>query len=209
MTLHEPRSQLLRRIGVRNSIMGLVTLCRDQILRSAYKFDAWHATSNFYLKPYKKQVIGLILDSDPSQVIEVGCGLGDILSRTNARTRIGIDADWRVIKAAKLLHPRINFQVGEFSNIHWQDLELTNENKILVTAVNWPHMLPPEELLAGLSAIPTSGREVHLLIDIILEGVSGYPHHHSRTDLERVGKIISITPSLDQVREFILVDLSS
>ena len=40
----------------------------------------------------------------PERVVEVGCGLGDILSRIEARDRFGLDEDANVIRAARFLH---------------------------------------------------------------------------------------------------------
>ena len=49
--------------------------------------------------------------SNPITVLEIGCGLGDIILRTKSQKKIGIDSDKRVLQAAKTLGDKSNIWI--------------------------------------------------------------------------------------------------
>ena len=87
-------------------------------LQRKYGFDRWHVGADYHCKPYKKQVINII-NSLPNIkfAIEVGCGLGDILSRVKVQDKIGIDIEQNVINCAKALLPNLLFQKGDLNAV--------------------------------------------------------------------------------------------
>jgi len=62
-------------------------------LRLLFGFDRWHASAPYSCRPYKELVVELANALQPSIAVEVGCGLGDIISRIKAADRFGIDSD--------------------------------------------------------------------------------------------------------------------
>ena len=64
--------------------LWLKALCR------VFRFDPWHAAAPYSCRPYKSQVVALANSLRPAVALEIGCGLGDILSRVDARERIGL-----------------------------------------------------------------------------------------------------------------------
>lgn len=128
----------------------MVGKCKQRIyaiLQRIYLFDVWHlGPINF--KPYAWDIVFMAekyIDKKEIQyVVEVGCGLGDIIG--NIRTvqnkkcrKIGIDRERNVIRAAKLLHPSITFLQGSFDSCR-------NRDRVCLIMVNFIHMIPKEEL---------------------------------------------------------------
>src|SRR4051812_42859244 len=105
-----------------------------------FGFDRWHARSPNSARPYREQLARLANGLHPRCVVEVGCGLGGILSRISASRRLGYDRDPAVIRAARFLHGRsIRFRVGDFEQVREPQIDL-------LIAVNWIHEFAPEEI---------------------------------------------------------------
>ena len=68
------------------------------------------------------------------KIIEVGCGLGDIISSVKIKNteKIGYDLSAKVIRIAKIIHPNCKFNVGSFN-------EINNEKIAVLIAVNFLH----------------------------------------------------------------------
>lgn len=92
------------------------------MLHKLFGFHKWHVIP-VEMRPYGVEIIkwcNRILEKDngahTGKVIEIGCGLGDILAGINVdkRNKEGYDIDKNVIKAAKIAHPGIRFLHGGF-----------------------------------------------------------------------------------------------
>lgn len=145
-------------------------------VRRVFKFDPWHVSATYACRPYKRRVVEIVNSLRPGLVAEVGCGLGDILTRIRASERIGVDLDAAVIRAARFLHPRA---------AHW----IHGDASALATAVpagrrvdclimvNWIHNLSPAVLHDCL--LPLLNRVDHLVVDAIDADASGsYRYRH-------------------------------
>ena len=81
-------------------------------LQKSFNFSNWHFEACFECRPYKKQILNIANQIAPETIVDIGCGLGEILSKTKAKFKYGIDPDFSVIKAAEYLHPNIKFYHG-------------------------------------------------------------------------------------------------
>ena len=107
----------LKKIGLLNAVIGMAELVGNQILHLFFHFDKWHIGAPYHLKPYKAQVVEIINNLTVTSVTEVGCGLGDIISRVDSLERLGIDPDVQVIKCATFLHGnKCNFYTSDLEN---------------------------------------------------------------------------------------------
>ena len=85
-----------------------------ECLQKIIGFDKWHL-SNFKERTYVLSTVNrineLIQDGKVSSgtVLEIGCGLGDIISSIRWQNKLGYDVD--KILAARILHPGMRFQV--------------------------------------------------------------------------------------------------
>ena len=144
-------------------------------------------------------------------MVEIGAGLCDIIGRVNARTRIGLDMDDKVLKAARHLVPR-DVQLATANFLDAQSviaaLHSTGIKAIdCLILVNWIHMIGMDEIEAVLRRVSDEVPIRHVLFDTIKTGTSGYRHHHSAADFERLGKIIE-TRAGDEVRDLVLVEMT-
>jgi SAM-dependent methyltransferase len=116
------------------------------LLQRVYGFDRWHV--GHASEPYVADIVRC-LNSRPATgrqaVVEIGCGLGDILRRLRFRTRLGLDSDPRVLAAARLLSlfqgdAKPHFEVFEFP-----EARLAGVYDAIIM-VNWIHQIDPEQL---------------------------------------------------------------
>jgi hypothetical protein len=134
------------------------------ILQRVYGFDPWHSKATYACRPYKSSVVRLANSLPLDTVVEIGCGLGDIVSRVKARHRVGIDLAPQVIRAARFLHPRgIVWMSGSAAALD-QQLSVGSVIDCLIM-VNWIHNLSAEELKAILA--PLLPRTRYLIMDAI------------------------------------------
>lgn len=176
------KATLLRERCAQGSLPGTWAAIRCRIsrvwlsaLRLRFGFDAWHAGASYSCRPYKRVVVELANALRPALAVEVGCGLGDIISRVAAVERIGIDADPRVIRAAQFLHPRGRWIHGDGR----RTLHLVPPNRQIdcLIMVNWIHTLSPAEVAALL--LPLLPVTRFLILDAIDAGALGtYRYRH-------------------------------
>jgi SAM-dependent methyltransferase len=159
--LRKIRARLVtyRRIGwARSARIALDSLALEG-LRLHFGFDRWHARSPTSARSYRRGLAALVSGLQPRVVVEVGCGLGAILSRVEAPERVGYDVDARAVRAARFLHGRsIKFRIGGFAQVIEPEIDV-------LIAVNWPHDFAPEELKRWIA--PLLPRVRYLLLDMI------------------------------------------
>lgn len=121
---------------------GLFHYRRNRRLQRRYCFDRWHITPIEW-RPYALELVKQInygIGNDKiDTVVEIGCGLGEILSKLNCRNRIGLDAEQNVIRAAEKLYKHIDFRHGSFPDIKSRKIDV-------LIAVNFLHNIPLDEL---------------------------------------------------------------
>jgi SAM-dependent methyltransferase len=171
-------------------------------LRQVFRFDAWHASAPYACRPYKKSVIDLANSVHPSTVVEVGCGLGDIVSRVQAKNRYGLDLDARVIRAARFLHPLgIVWTACAAAELDAQIVPVALIDCLIM--VNWIHNLTSEELAAML--VPLLSRVRFLIVDAVDENApASYRTKHDFAFLIGKATLLSSSRVLDEPRRFLL-----
>ena len=172
------------------------------VLRRLLQFDPWHANAAYSCRPYKKIVVDLVNSLRPETVFEVGCGLGDILSRVRARDRFGLDTDSAVIRGARFLHPgRTHWINGDAASIEKHMLPRQRIDCLIM--VNWIHNLSPEQLAAFV--LPILPRVDYLLLDSIdSDAPSSYRFRHDFEFLSGVAERISAARTAGEPRSFVL-----
>lgn len=108
-----------------------------------FKFDKWHITT-LYDRSYPNEIIRF-LNAKPkahrSSIVEIGCGLGDIIRNINYDDRTGYDLDRNALKAAafiaKLTSNKISFDWFQFP-----ESELKGKFSTIIM-VNWIHHVEP------------------------------------------------------------------
>jgi len=134
------------------------------ILQIVFKFERWHVWSGYSCSPYKKKCVDLANEMiKPSTCVEIGCGLGDIITRIQAKECIGLDISGPVIKAASFYnfkHKSVRFIKGslEFFDNH-------NHSVDLLIAINWMHMLDKKEIIELYSEHIKQNKFNYIMID--------------------------------------------
>lgn len=150
------------------------------ILQKFFQFHKWH-TIPVEERPYGMEVIKwcnklLMKDKDAKKgvVIEVGCGLGDILFKisTLKKNKMGYDIDEKVIRAAPIVHPGIRFQVGEFApNIRGEYIS------ILIT-VNFLYSLDSEYVEKEFQKLVSNNNIKYIITETMYLAMPNYPYSH-------------------------------
>jgi hypothetical protein len=139
------------------------------VLAKRYSFRAsWHPPT--FIRPYRAAIADAVNALNPEVVCEVGCGLGSILTRLKAPTRIGYDIEPGVVKAARLIRSNtIEFREGSIRDV-------TVPRMDVLILVNWIHEVAPEDLQRDL--MPLLGKTKYLVVDAIDPDVPGYRYKH-------------------------------
>jgi len=111
------------------------------MLFMVFKFDAWHISPSKN-RVYPNDIVRFCNGTtQKNKLAEIGCGLGDTLSRIDFIDKIGYDQDINVLRAASWLHQnQANLQFGYFS---FPESKLSTEYDIII-AVNWIHNFDPQ-----------------------------------------------------------------
>ena len=197
----------LKKIGLLNAVIGMAELVGNQILHLFFHFDKWHIGATYHLKPYKAQVVEIINNLTVTSVTEVGCGLGDIISRVDSLERLGIDPDVQVIKCATFLHGnKCNFYTSDLENSAMIINSSSDEGGIkLIVMINWLHNIEFYQLKKALLKLQSPAHQYFLLMDVIYDEIEGYKYKHSK--VSDLGEIIEKYESVDKVRYFVLIEL--
>ena len=73
-------------------IKALISRIYLRILSIDLDIPRWHLNATYYVREYKDKVINICnyFNSDTEYVIEIGCGLGELVSRVNITTETRI-----------------------------------------------------------------------------------------------------------------------
>ena len=161
------------------------------ILIAVFRIDWWHA-SLLYHRAYARDVISnLNKRSDRTSILELGCGLGEIIGNANYKKKYFFDISIRVLRAAKFLQI-ISFQRS--SNVYkvFDLLKDTVDRQLKfdgIVLVNFTHGYDKKDLYPCLERLVSFNlnRGGVLIFDVIVNNPV-YRHNHSINDLIDVDK---------------------
>src|SRR3989339_132225 len=170
------------RLQVRRAFRRRLSRGARCLLRLRYGFDAWHCIP-YEAKYYAAAVVELaraLPEPRRGRVLDLGCGLGDLLRRLPFTERLGWDPDPRVIAAASLLGIWGDHAGTGDLSFHTRnlDVDLPPGRFDLVLALNWLHDLPPAEAEALVRRICDQHLAPHGLLCLDVVEAPGYPYHH-------------------------------
>jgi len=198
----------LHQIGCASVVPCLFRRLRYWLLSRRYGFPRWHVGAPFACRPYKAEVVRLANELRPRVTVEVGCGLGEILSRVSGEERLGFDPDASVVAAARHLYGRkCEFSVASVSETHRISSAIGRAVDVLIM-VNWPHGIAWNELRGHVLRLTEVLSIGHIIVDTIDPGIDGYPYHHSPAEIATLGKSVSTHRSRDGVRHIHVVTVT-
>ncbi|MFM7371693.1 MAG: class I SAM-dependent methyltransferase, partial [Sphaerospermopsis kisseleviana] len=96
-----------------NSFKAEVKQYFDKI---AFDLDWWNRRNKYYYQDIQK-LHNFIIPSG-SNVLEIGCGTGDLLAATNPKLGVGIDFSETVVSIAKDKYPDLDFYCLDAENMN-------------------------------------------------------------------------------------------
>jgi SAM-dependent methyltransferase len=154
------------------------------LLRCIFRFDKWH-TSPLRERKYAMAIIRY-LNSRPSElrkhVVEIGCGLGDILAEVQFRKKTGYDLDQKVLRACNFMRNTFATNKLELGIFKFPEDQLSGKYDA-VLLINWIHHIPPAILISKVQEI--FHQHLNESGVIILDTVQdkSYRHNHSIRDI--------------------------
>lgn len=150
------------------------------LLKRVFHFEPWHVSS-FLDRPYAHSVVDF-LNSRPQRtsVVEVGCGLGDILRHLDYKDRLGLDRSQEVLRAARILaliSPRQRRHTT-FQTFDFLADDLTGQFDAIVL-VNWIHEIDPAALKGAVDKLFTKNLRTNGVIVFDVLDSPGYRYSHS------------------------------
>lgn len=198
----------IRAVGIGDGLVCLSKKISYRLLAHRYRFDPWHAKSPFECRAYKREVVRLVNDLRPGVVVEVGCGLGEIISRIENCRRVGFDIDANVVEAARHLYGnRCEFAAASLADVGAVRGVVGDGGADVLIMVNWAHAMAWPELCMQIRALARAISTRYLVMDTIRAGLAGYAHHHSFDALAALGPIVTDFASTDEVRHLHVVEL--
>lgn len=146
-------------------------------LRTKFLFDVWHI-SPLELRPYASKIVEWGNSKKFNCVVEVGCGLGEIIRNIHAAHTYGFDIDANVIQAANYLNKekRCVFNKGSFN-----EAGKIKEHKInCLIAVNFIHAISYLELKNILNTFIDKNEVDYIIVDEVRENCYKYNHDFSQ-----------------------------
>ena len=121
-----------------------------KILIKIFHFDMWHIVP-LYKKLYAVDIVRYLNNSvQRNTLVEIGCGLGDILRNVKYKSREGYDSSIDVLRAARFIS-RLSFKSGIVYKIFDFEVDDLNKSYDAIILVNWIHNVEPEVLKNKIS----------------------------------------------------------
>ena len=156
------------------------------ILMLFFRFDYWH-TSPVDNRKYAIDIISALNRRiSRGSLIEIGCGLGDILIKSNYDRKYFYDISSEVLNAAAFMQKfSKTSSINSFKTFDLLTDSLDKDLKFdAVVLVNWIHGFESEELKLRLTKIINNNlNEKGLIIFDIIEKNPSYKFNHTAGDL--------------------------
>ena len=108
------------------------------ILYKIFNFDKWHSQT-VVGNHYSSLIIKTVNLSKANNVVEIGCGLGDIILNINAKNKLCLDQSQEVLNAASFIS-KLKFAKAFFKKFDFINDNLIDKHDVIIM-VNWPHII--------------------------------------------------------------------
>lgn len=92
---------------------------KEHFNRIAGDYDYWKKKNNYYYSQLKNFYASVIPKG--KDVLEVGCGTGDILNSVSPRIGVGVDVSENMVEIAKSKHPNLSFVAGSMEGLSFEE----------------------------------------------------------------------------------------
>ena len=126
---------------------------RERFNALAAAREAWQDKARYYYQDQHRYFRFLVPEG--LRVLEVGCGLGDLLAAVKPARGLGIDLSEAMVEAASLRHPSLEFRCADV-----ETLELDEEFDVIILADVVGHLLDVDAALQRLRPCCTAKTRV-------------------------------------------------
>jgi SAM-dependent methyltransferase len=186
----------------------LYLLCLSKI----FGFDLWHSKIFFENSAYAEDIVEICDDLDVNMVIELGCGLGELLVNVDKEMRIGIDIDKNVIKAANFKNSRnitfLQCNILDPDNYDRMLSEVPTQGKTepaVFIMVNWIHTVELTVIKRMISVIQAKFNIKYIIIDMINPGNDSYKYKYTPGDFSDIGEIKLTKKTKSDIRNLLVL----
>ncbi len=141
-----------------------------RIFSIGLKVPKWHLNATYESRAYKNQVIKICNKYATNYVIEIGCGIGEIISRLNASKKYGLDINNEALIMCKRLDKNIKTIQLDIMKNNNKLKKIINSipigEHILLIMVNWLHQYSEKEVSNMLNSILCINRKIIIIADI-------------------------------------------
>ncbi|MDE3051302.1 MAG: class I SAM-dependent methyltransferase, partial [Nitrospirota bacterium] len=116
---------------------------RDRFDRLAGDREYWQRKGSYYYEDQQRYMRFLIPEG--LRVLEIGCGLGDLLAAVKPSRGLGVDLSDMMVKEASRRHPSLEFRVADC-----ESLDLDETFDVIILADVMGHLLDVEAALRRL-----------------------------------------------------------
>ena len=146
--------------------------------------DNWHLNGTFHCRNYKILALEIIKNFNPKLYIDIGCGLGEILSRVSLNTnyKLGFDKDIYLQEAHfRLKKNKFKYFNNEDNMIkHISKLNLSKNDLKVISMLNFLHKISPEDFKNIINKYYEKFGSYILVVDAISNKGKEYTYDHHR-----------------------------
>ena len=192
-------------------ILCIYQRIKYRILFNNFKIDPWHLSGTFYCRKYKIKTLEIINKIKPAYYIDIGCGLGEILSKVDLKNKnkFGFDIDNKLDLAIKKINPNFYFSSDkeEFFDLLRKKIEGENK-KIIVSLLNFSHTITEKEFYIYLNTLNKILGPYILITDSVFDKSKEYKYHH-KSFFDKQEKIIEYIERIDQIRSLYCISFEN
>ena len=192
-------------------ILCIYQRIKYRILFNNFKIDPWHLSGTFYCRKYKTKTLEIINRIKPDYYIDIGCGLGEILSKVDLKNKnkFGFDIDNKLELAIKKTNPNFYFSSDkeEFFDLLRKKIEGENK-KIVVSLLNFSHTITEKKLYVYLDTLNKILGPYILITDSVFDKSKEYKYHH-KSFFDKQEKIIEYIERIDQIRSLYCISFEN
>lgn len=177
------------------------------VLSRVCGFDSWHYLVVRENCGYFRKVKALHESLNPSVTIEIGCGLGEVVSGLRSEVLIGIDREPAVIQAARLVHGRAA-RFFSLSNCPGKEAYAAQQGRVCLVFLNWFHAVTADEVRKQVRGHVARFRPTHVIFDVIDQHATSYQYRHDPQLLREFGRTTVVIDAGDRTRSLVVLEIA-
>ena len=175
-----------------------------------YDIYKWHLNGTFFCRSYKIKTLEIINNLNPKIYIDIGCGLGEILSRVKIQSsrKIGYDIDLRLKNLIPILFKK-DFQFFTDENSLYKyvrNLDYSKDDVIIISMLNFIHNISESNLIEIIENYHKNLGKYFLIIDNIFVDSKVYKFDHHYFLINHRG-LLKYWPKVDNLRSLYCIKI--